>query len=85
MAHKDSGETTFFIERCGMARVYAPARPRKTPKKNPCPDCHFCQQCSEARCQACRRTACRGRRLSFAEQIALYESLNARDHSKSPC
>ena len=22
-------------------------------KKHPCPDCHFCQWCSDARCRAC--------------------------------
>ncbi|ROQ90878.1 hypothetical protein [Desulfosoma caldarium] len=84
MTIKDTNESPFFVKRCGMARVYAPAANRETPKKNPCPDCHFCLQCSEARCQTCRRTACGGKRLSFAEQIALYERLNARDRSETP-
>ncbi len=29
------------------------------PKKYPCPDCHFCQWCSENRCSIClNRKAC---------------------------
>lgn len=27
---------------------------KKTPQKNPCPDCTFCQFCSDARCNMCR-------------------------------
>jgi hypothetical protein len=46
-------------------------------KKHPCPDCAFCQQCSEDRCRLClNRKSCR-RRLSLAEQIALYDALNS--------
>lgn len=26
---------------------------KKTPQKNPCPDCTFCQQCSDSRCNMC--------------------------------
>jgi hypothetical protein len=26
----------------------------KTDKKHPCPDCHMCQGCSDARCAACQ-------------------------------
>ena len=45
-------------------------------KKHPCPDCINCQWCSDDRCRLCRAgDACR-RKLSLAEQIALYESLN---------
>ncbi len=25
-------------------------------KKNPCPDCTFCQYCSETRCNMCKHT-----------------------------
>jgi hypothetical protein len=48
------------------------------PKKHPCPDCDFCQWCSDERCRLCRPASgcCRKKKLSFAEQIALYESLN---------
>ncbi|KAB0672218.1 hypothetical protein F6V30_06535 [Oryzomonas sagensis] len=46
-------------------------------KKHPCPDCTCCQWCSDDRCRLCRNgSACRRRKLSLAEQIALYESLN---------
>jgi hypothetical protein len=24
-------------------------------KKHPCPDCHFCQWCSDSRCNLCRQ------------------------------
>jgi len=49
---------------------------REDEKKHPCPDCTYCQWCSDDRCRLCRaRGGCR-RKLSLAEQIALYESLN---------
>ncbi len=46
-------------------------------KKHPCPDCLKCQWCSDTRCSLCLRPkkSCR-RKLSQAEQIALYERLN---------
>jgi len=46
-------------------------------KKHPCPDCSFCQWCSDDRCALCLRTdsSCR-KKLSVAEQIALYETVN---------
>lgn len=49
-----------------------------TPKKHPCPDCRFCQWCSDDRCRLClnRETCCR-RKLSLAEQVELYDRLNA--------
>jgi hypothetical protein len=46
-------------------------------KKHPCPDCRFCQWCSDDRCRMCRGEKGCGRKLSSAEQIALYERLNA--------
>ena len=30
---------------------------KKTEKKNPCPDCQFCQYCSDNRCAMCRPKA----------------------------
>lgn len=47
------------------------------PKKHPCPDCRQCQWCSDTRCTVCLREPkpCQ-RKLSQAEQIALYESIN---------
>jgi hypothetical protein len=48
------------------------------PKKHPCPDCTFCQWCSDDRCRLClNRDACCRRKLSLAEQIELYNRLNA--------
>ncbi len=47
-------------------------------KKHPCPDCTFCQWCSDDRCNLCLRqggSCCR--KLSMAEQIALYDRLNS--------
>ncbi len=51
-------------------------------KKHPCPDCKQCQGCSEARCHLCRGQGAgeaerRFAGLSMAEQIALYEAVNA--------
>jgi len=45
-------------------------------KKCPCPDCKFCQRCSDDRCRICRREQGCARKLSSAEQIALYEKIN---------
>ena len=45
-------------------------------KKHPCPDCHFCQFCSDSRCNPCRATGKKPRKLSMAEQIELFEELN---------
>ncbi len=46
-------------------------------KKHPCPDCRMCQWCSDDRCRLCLRSGagCR-KKLSMAEQIALFEQLN---------
>ncbi len=46
-------------------------------KKNPCPDCAFCQWCGDDRCRMCLGHKCAKRRkLSMQEQIELYERLN---------
>lgn len=46
-------------------------------KKHPCPDCAFCQWCSDDRCRLCldRKPANR-RKLSLREQVELYEAVN---------
>jgi hypothetical protein len=44
-------------------------------KKYPCPDCHYCQWCSDDRCRLCLRSDC-CKKLSIAEQIQQYEKLN---------
>ncbi|MBT0654656.1 hypothetical protein [Geomobilimonas luticola] len=49
-------------------------------KKHPCPDCTFCQWCSDDRCSLCLRQGCgRKRKLSLQEQIALYDAINRGD------
>lgn len=45
-------------------------------KKHPCPDCTFCQWCSDDRCALCLRKDCCKKKLSVAEQIALYDEIN---------
>ena len=45
-------------------------------KKHPCPDCHFCQWCSEDRCRLCRKKPPIKKHLSLEDQIALYNQLN---------
>lgn len=47
-------------------------------RKHPCPDCKMCQNCSDSRCAACHSggTGAEKRKLSFREQIALYNQLN---------
>ena len=56
-------------------------QPPGLPKKHACPDCHFCQLCSDARCHCCRgeKKAARCPKMSFSEQIRLYNELNAKD------
>jgi hypothetical protein len=60
-----------------------PLSPGKPKRRRPCPDCRFCQGCSQDRCRLCRS----GRKkvpekLSVAEQIALYERLNKKEGRK---
>ncbi len=50
-------------------------------KKHPCPDCKMCQWCSDDRCRLCLKTGC-GKKMSIAEQIALYEKLNQADSNQ---
>lgn len=54
-------------------------------KKHPCPDCKACQWCHDDRCRLCLRSSSCRKKLSFAEQIALYEKINASScpHSES--
>jgi len=45
-------------------------------KKHPCPDCNFCQFCSETRCNACRGKGSIAKKMTIREQIELFEKLN---------
>ncbi|MHC1725077.1 MAG: hypothetical protein AB9866_03490 [Syntrophobacteraceae bacterium] len=51
------------------------------PRKHACPDCHFCQLCSDSRCHSCRSQKAEGDcpKLSLSEQIRLYDEINAND------
>ncbi|MEW6185756.1 MAG: hypothetical protein AB1585_08470 [Thermodesulfobacteriota bacterium] len=52
-------------------------------KKHRCPDCFFCQGCSQDRCRLCRtQKKPVARKLSMAEQIALYERINRKKTKK---
>lgn len=53
-------------------------------KKHPCPDCKQCQWCSDERCRLCLRSGTCRKKLSFAEQIALFEAINARAQASAP-
>jgi len=39
---------------------YVPDSDCSRPKKHPCPDCHFCQMCSDERCRLCLGSQARG-------------------------
>lgn len=88
METDSSRDKPCFVAVAGMKRVYEPRLElRAGGKKHPCPDCHFCQFCSDARCQSCRhpnnrvdKGSCQN--LSLAEQILLYERINAQSHSE---
>jgi hypothetical protein len=81
-----------FVKVAGMENVYQPCAGvvEGDSKKHPCPDCHFCQFCSDSRCHACRgarnqahRAVGRpARKLSLQEQILLYETINADSKDK---
>ena len=47
-------------------------------RKHPCSDCRMCQGCSESRCAACRGKMAvkKKKKMSFSEQIALWNSIN---------
>ncbi|MEJ2519634.1 MAG: hypothetical protein P8Y91_04720, partial [Desulfuromonadales bacterium] len=46
------------------------------------PDCRCCQWCADERCRLCLKSTegCR-KKLSMAEQIALFEQINTGRHS----
>jgi hypothetical protein len=58
----------------------------KPDTKHPCPDCHHCQWCSDDRCRLCLASekGCR-KKLSMAEQIALFERINRIEPELDPC
>ncbi|MCU0580201.1 MAG: hypothetical protein MUF69_11770 [Desulfobacterota bacterium] len=60
------------------------APPGIAPKRGKCPDCRYCQGCSQDRCRLCRGKKKPGPfKLSLTEQIALYDKIN-RPKGKKP-
>jgi len=54
-------------------------------RRKKCPDCHYCQGCSQDRCRLCRAGRKPARvKLSQAEQIALFEKINRPKRRKPP-
>ncbi|MDY6852406.1 MAG: hypothetical protein SV487_10090 [Thermodesulfobacteriota bacterium] len=62
-----------------MTHIFRQAPSQTGCGKHDCPDCRFCQLCSDSRCHACRSGQANPPRLSFAEQIDLYERRNHGD------
>ena len=45
-----------FVRKPGIeGLVFEPEKCPSCAKRHDCPDCFFCQRCSEARCRECRR------------------------------
>ena len=85
MEAQKPAEDHCFRRLAGMDLVFEPRGGQREGKKHPCPDCSFCQFCAETRCLACRSERNRGKatackKLSFHEQILLYEKVNAKAH-----
>lgn len=79
-----------FVQVAGMKLVYEPPRRTDQPRKHACPDCHFCQFCSDARCHSCREKELQpvhslDRKLNPYEQAGLYEEVNARFEKQTEC
>lgn len=81
MDSEEKNTESRFVSVGGMKLVYNPTfAESESQKKHPCPDCHFCQFCSDARCHSCRSKSARGPcgKLSLREQIHLFERINAK-------
>jgi len=50
-------------------------------KKHPCPDCVDCLWCADTRCSLCLKKGCQ-KKLTFREQIELYERINREEKEK---
>jgi hypothetical protein len=62
-----------------------PVKLLRAKRHKQCPDCSFCQGCSKDRCRMCRISRKRpGKKLTIAEQIALYERLNRSKGRRKP-
>ncbi|HSO72375.1 MAG TPA: hypothetical protein VLR91_06990 [Thermodesulfobacteriota bacterium] len=77
-------EKTRRISGSGQGQRLIPFEEIRTPASHPagkrrkkCPDCRYCQGCSQDRCRLCRTGRKPARvKLSQAEQIALFEKIN---------
>ena len=58
--------------------VYDPSGMRGHARKHACPDCYFCQSCSEVRCRSCRASkgGAAEKPLSLRDQVLLFERVN---------
>ena len=46
------------------------------PRKHDCPDCEYCQLCSDTRCNPCRSGQKAAPKMTMAEQIDRFEKVN---------
>jgi hypothetical protein len=68
----DQGQRLISFEEIRTAASHPAGKRRKK-----CPDCRYCQGCSQDRCRLCRAGRKPERvKLSQAEQIALFEKIN---------
>ncbi|MFZ2446788.1 MAG: hypothetical protein WAW37_10555 [Syntrophobacteraceae bacterium] len=80
----ECGKDGFCDSETGDERVaeVPPGVAKGLPRKHSCPDCHFCQICSDSRCASCRREreseGC-SKKMSISEQILLYDEINSKD------
>jgi hypothetical protein len=80
-AANDPGTATKARTKAGRLIAFEDLRPLATggptKRRKPCPDCRYCQGCSQDRCRLCRAKKKPGAgKLSLDEQIALYEKIN---------
>lgn len=79
---RDKFKELKFISIGGL-KVYSPAlSDGRREQKHSCPDCHFCQFCSDTRCQSCRGgekpSACHAAgKSSGVESVALFDDNRA--------
>jgi hypothetical protein len=84
MGSSESEKEGCFVQVAGLKLVYEPAKRLTAPAgKHPCPDCHFCQQCSDDRCHSCRgkdagARTCRTSMLCQSDRSWLHNKVNAK-------
>jgi hypothetical protein len=84
MQEDDPYEGESFVPVGGFKLVFQPAKHSDVQAaKHRCPDCHFCQHCSDARCRACRGGLSESEPVSgpgpkFRRVVRLCERINPR-------